>query len=98
MTIRELIEMIENDYCNGDIQETIEVVNELIGDIHINPNEFISDFIQEKEKYARDENNRCEVCGLPLQEDFQGEEHEYMGSSCSETPDWHCVNPGCYNF
>jgi len=98
MTKRELIEMIESDLCNGDVQETIESVNELLNDIHINPSKFLNDLAQELEKYARDDNNRCEVCGCPLQEDFQGEEHEYMGSSCSETPDWHCVNPDCDNF
>ena len=97
MTKRELIDMIESDLCNGDIQETIQEVNELINDIHINPIKFVNDLTEELEKYARDDNNRCEICGWTLQEDTQGEEHEYMGSPCSETPEYHCINPDC-NF
>lgn len=98
MTKRELIDMIENDLCNGDTQETIESVNELINDIHTNPIKFVNDLTEELEKYARDDNNRCEICGWTLQEDTQGEGHEYMGSPCNESPEYHCINPDCNNY
>ena len=99
MTKRELIDMIENDCCNGDIQETIESVNELINDIHINPNKFINDLTEELEKYARDDNNRCEICGYELRESNSKEYSDCRGWEVAEDFRTNeCTNPDCENY
>ena len=97
MTNRELIEMIEST-CNGDVQETIEILNELINDIHINPNQFVSKLNQDLEKYC---NNllRCPCCGHELEEKRSNERYEAYGSECDEPfITYNCINPDCNNY
>jgi|GEM_PF-7034707 len=94
---RELLEMIENG-CNGDIQETIEFMNELINDIHNDPNKLVAKLNKEVEKYASD-NFRCEICGYELRESRTKEYSDCRGWKVQE--DFvvnDCTNPDCENY
>ena len=89
----ELFDVINIYYCNGDVEETIAVVNEIVSSILLS-NKFAYDLKLECEEFAL-KHNKCPECGSNLcYEDYE-ESREYYGSNVTETiTEKFCVN-GC---
>ena len=89
----ELFDVINIYYCNGDVEETIAVVNEIVSSILLS-NKFAYDLKLECEEFAL-KHNKCPERGSNLcYEDYE-ESREYYGSNVTETiTEKFCVN-GC---
>lgn len=89
----ELFNIIHKNYCNGDVEETITVVNELVESMLLS-NSFAYLLKQECEEFALS-NNKCPECGSDLCYLEHTEEHEYWGRIVFETiSECFCEN-GC---
>ena len=66
----ELFDIINKNYCNGDVEETIAVVNEMVR-LMLLSNKFAYDLKLECEEFAL-KYDKCPECGS----DLHYEEHE----------------------
>lgn len=93
MTPYELIETISQNYSPS---ETIEIVNELIGEIDNSPRKYIDKLSEEIEEFAK--NFRlCPLCGDTLiSKEHKEGRGEYFGFDSVETMySYECFNPEC---
>lgn len=82
MTATEVFEMITESY-DGDKQEIIEFVNEVLHNIRNNTKKFANELESALEDFAS-ENDCCSICGLPLESKTDLEGTEYLGNPCYE--------------
>ena len=81
MTPYELIELISKYYS---IEDTIEITNDLIGQINSDAHRFIVKLSEEVELLALDY-DRCPLCGSKLETTEHTENRgEYQGIECTE--------------
>lgn len=93
MTPYELIETISQNHSPS---ETIEIVNELIGEIDNNPSKYINGLSQSIEDYG-EIHNLCPLCGSKLTTNtYEEDRGEYFGFNSYETM-FHgeCSNQEC---
>ena len=83
MTAYEVFVAVAN-YYNNEPEIVIQEINELIGNIEINPRKFFYDLSKEVEDFGL-ENEKCPLCGNDLitatHAEYRG---EYCGSDCYE--------------
>ena len=83
MTAYEVFAAVAN-YYNYEPEIVIQEINELIGNIEINPRKFFYDLSKEVEDFGL-ENEKCPLCGNDLitatHAEYRG---EYCGSDCYE--------------
>ena len=83
MTAYEVFVAVAN-YYNYEHEIVIQEINELIGNIEINPRKFFYDLSKEVEDFGL-ENEKCPLCGNDLitatHAEYRG---EYCGSDCYE--------------
>lgn len=94
MTPYELIETISQS-CSPS--ETIEIVNELIGEIDKSPSKYINGLCESIEDYG-EIHNLCPLCGskLTTTNTYQEDRGEYLGFNSQETMySVECSNPEC---
>jgi hypothetical protein len=78
-----LIQMYNRDNY-GNVENTIQDINELIADIDNNPKKFIYDLSNEIEEFA-EKVMRCPLCGSKvIQLDTSYESSEYFGQPVQE--------------
>lgn len=93
MTPYELIETISQSYSPS---ETIEIVNELIGEIDNSPSKYINGLCEGIEDYGQI-HNLCSLCGSKLTTNtYEEDRGEYFGFNSQETMhSVECSNPEC---
>ncbi|MBP3914522.1 hypothetical protein [Clostridium sp.] len=89
----ELFDIINKNYCNGDVEETIAVVNEMVR-LMLLSNKFAYDLKLECEEFAL-KYDKCPECGSDLHYEEHEEAREYWGNCVTETiTEKFCTN-GC---
>lgn len=93
MTPYELIETISQNHSPS---ETIEIVNELIGEIDNSPSKYINGLSQSIEDYG-EIHNLCPLCGSKLTTNtYEEDRGEYFGFNSQETMYYsECSNAEC---
>ena len=83
MTAYEVFVAVAN-YYNYEPEIVIQEINELIGNIELNPKKFLYDLSKEVEDFGL-ENEKCPLCGSNLITTTHAEyREEYCGSDCYE--------------
>lgn len=91
--ISDLFDIIHTNYCNGDIEETIAVVNEIIEAMLLS-NKFAYMLQEECEEFAS-KYNKCSKCGGNLICEEHEEIREYYGREVSEIISEYSCENGC---
>ena len=75
--------LIYEKYCNGDIEDTIVEINNLVCELDDNRNKYINKLSEALESLSLSE-GRCPLCGSKLEFAKHFEKREYLGQEVEE--------------
>ena len=93
ITPYELLELIRENYTD---EETVQIINEILYELHINLKRFIKGLEEEKDEFAL-QKNICPLCSNSLVTKSHEEDRgEFQGFNCTETMyKVECSSPEC---